>query len=118
VISSRNTHQQETHAGSSVDPLPQPIDPTAGFPLDLPSLSGEISFNNRTRCSLAVSSGLVAAASQAQGVSFIAHRDFDVARRNPQSVAVGDFNGDGVPDLAVANSISANVSLLINNTPQ
>jgi hypothetical protein len=31
---------------------------------------------------------------------------------------VGNFNGDGMPDLAVANSISANVSVLINNTPQ
>jgi hypothetical protein len=35
----------------------------------------------------------------------------------PYSVAVGDFNGDGKPDLAVANSDSNNVSVLINNTP-
>src|SRR5207302_1290747 len=33
-----------------------------------------------------------------------------------QSVAVGDFNGDGVPDLAVVNNGSNNVSVLINNT--
>ena len=33
------------------------------------------------------------------------------------SVAVGDFNGDHKPDLAVANSDSNNVSVLINNTP-
>jgi hypothetical protein len=32
-------------------------------------------------------------------------------------VAVGDFNGDGVEDLAVANKYSNYVSLLINNTP-
>jgi hypothetical protein len=31
---------------------------------------------------------------------------------------VGDFNGDGLPDLAVANNGSHNVSVLINNTPQ
>ncbi len=37
-----------------------------------------------------------------QGVSFIALRDF-VAGGNPVSVAVTDFNGDGNPDLAVAN---------------
>jgi VCBS repeat protein len=34
----------------------------------------------------------------------------------PYSVAVGDFNGDGALDLAVANAFSNNVSLLINNT--
>jgi hypothetical protein len=28
---------------------------------------------------------------------------------------VGDFNGDGVPDLAVANSLSHNVSVLLGN---
>jgi hypothetical protein len=34
----------------------------------------------------------------------------------PRSVAVGDFNGDGRPDLAVANVASATVSVLLNNT--
>jgi hypothetical protein len=32
---------------------------------------------------------------------------------SPNSVAVGDFNGDGKPDLAVANSLSDNVSILL-----
>jgi len=36
----------------------------------------------------------------------------------PSSVAVGDFNLDGLPDLAVANNRSDDVSVLINNTPQ
>src|SRR5262245_51638212 len=31
----------------------------------------------------------------------------------PESVAVGDFNGDGKQDLAVANQNSANVSVLL-----
>jgi len=31
-------------------------------------------------------------------------------------VVVGDFNGDGKPDLAVVNSQSNNVSVLINTT--
>jgi uncharacterized protein YfaP (DUF2135 family) len=35
---------------------------------------------------------------------------------NPTSVAVGDFNGDGKPDLAVANSF-AGVSILLNTCP-
>ena len=65
---------------------------------------------------LTVSHLLLAAAAEAQGVSFIARRDFG-AGSYPVSVAVGDFNGDGKPDLAVANYYSNNVSVLINNTP-
>jgi hypothetical protein len=33
----------------------------------------------------------------------------------PHSVAIGDFNGDGKPDLAVANNGSNNVSILLGN---
>jgi uncharacterized repeat protein (TIGR01451 family) len=32
---------------------------------------------------------------------------------SPVSVAIGDFNGDGISDLAVANSVSNNVSILL-----
>jgi len=35
---------------------------------------------------------------------------------NPESVAVGDFNGDGKPDLAVANFGDNTVSVLLNTT--
>src|SRR2546425_9411106 len=38
----------------------------------------------------------------AQTVSFIAGGDYAVGA-NPSFVAIGDFNGDGRPDLAVAN---------------
>src|SRR5712691_4263142 len=49
----------------------------------------------------------------AQGnVSFIARRDFATGA-NPVSVAVGDFNGDGHPDLATANSGGNTVSILL-----
>src|SRR5207247_10131353 len=34
---------------------------------------------------------------------------------SPMSVAVGDFNRDGKPDLAVANHGSGNVSVLLGN---
>jgi hypothetical protein len=34
----------------------------------------------------------------------------------PQSVKIADFNGDGKPDLAVANSSSDNLSVLLNTT--
>src|SRR2546428_6100846 len=44
--------------------------------------------------------------------SFAAARTFD-AGSSPVWVAVGDFNGDGKFDLAVANFHSANVSVLL-----
>jgi hypothetical protein len=37
------------------------------------------------------------------------------AGTSPHSVAAGDFNGDGVPDLVAANFGSANVSVLLGN---
>jgi hypothetical protein len=37
---------------------------------------------------------------------------------DPHSVAVGDFNGDDKPDLAVANTKDGTVSVLLNTTPQ
>jgi hypothetical protein len=38
-----------------------------------------------------------------------------VAGSHPFAVAVGDFNGDGIPDLAVANSAIGGVSVLLGN---
>src|SRR6266478_1058354 len=51
---------------------------------------------------------------RAQTVSFVARRDF-TAGSDPMSVAIGDFNGDGVLDLVVANEGSNNVSVLLGN---
>src|SRR5262245_61002325 len=46
--------------------------------------------------------------------SFTAAIDYG-AGANPTSVGIGDFNGDGKPDLAVANDNSHNVSVLLGN---
>lgn len=48
-------------------------------------------------------------------VSFGARQDYAVGSE-PCSVSVGDLNGDGTPDLAVANLNSSNVSVLLNTT--
>jgi hypothetical protein len=36
----------------------------------------------------------------------------------PRSIIIDDINGDGKPDLAVANSLSNSVSILLNTTPK
>ena len=61
--------------------------------------------------SLAFFIGFFPAISFAQGVAFTAATNFGAGVR-PRFVAVGDFNGDGRQDLAVANQLSANVSIL------
>jgi hypothetical protein len=47
-------------------------------------------------------------------VSFSPPATYPVGQ-GPIPVAVGDFNGDGVPDLATSNSVTQNVSLLLGN---
>lgn len=49
-------------------------------------------------------------------VSFAAKVDF-ITGFNPYSVSIGDIDGDGKPDLAVANSGSNTVSILQQNPP-
>jgi hypothetical protein len=46
---------------------------------------------------------------------FALKQDLD-AGLNPRSIAVGDLNGDGKPDLAIANLSSNSVSVLFNTT--
>jgi FG-GAP-like repeat len=64
---------------------------------------------------LAVGShNIIAGWVHAQPVSFVTARRFSTGL-NPASVGVGDFNQDGNRDLAVANSGSSNVSVLLGN---
>jgi hypothetical protein len=48
-------------------------------------------------------------------ISFVPQETFAVGGR-PYSVAVGDFNGDGRPDLVITNSADNTVSVLLNTT--
>ena len=56
----------------------------------------------------------VPAAPSLADVSFIASRNYPVGQA-PGGIAVGDFNGDGKPDLATVNVSSNDVSVLINS---
>ncbi len=47
-------------------------------------------------------------------LSFLPPADFG-AGQAPRSVAVGDFNGDGVADLAIADEANGSVSILLGN---
>src|SRR5713226_9268420 len=59
--------------------------------------------------------GLVAVAVlHGQAISFLSPTDVAVGSL-PVTVAVGDFNGDGHPDLVVTNSGDNNVSVLLCN---
>ena len=57
---------------------------------------------------------LPATVSFAQTVSFSTPLSFAVGNF-PQSVAIGDLNGDGRPDLVVANEFSATISILLGD---
>jgi hypothetical protein len=50
-------------------------------------------------------------------INFAAQQTFAFGS-SPRSVAVADFNGDGKPDMAVANAGETRVSVSLNTTPQ
>src|SRR6266480_4338246 len=58
---------------------------------------------------------LLPSPSVAQTVSFVPAGSFTEGN-TPRSVAIGDLNGDGKLDLAVANQTSASVSVLLGST--
>ena len=72
---------------------------------------------------LGVSIGVVLAGAQgaaAQAASGCATPSFAPAQNfgvgdGPTSIATGDFNSDGKPDLATANNLSDNVSVFLGN---
>ncbi len=57
---------------------------------------------------------LAGAANAQPLITFNTKTDF-TTENSPISVSIGDLNGDGLPDLAVANFISNSVSVLLNS---
>jgi hypothetical protein len=53
----------------------------------------------------------------ASSVTFAAPQTITVGTTSLSTVVVGDFTGDGKPDLAVTNTRSDNVAVLVNTTP-
>ncbi|MBI1746366.1 MAG: VCBS repeat-containing protein [Acidobacteria bacterium] len=49
-------------------------------------------------------------------LSFLPAQTLTVGTK-PNPIVLGDFNGDGCPDLAVGNQASGTVSILLNNSP-
>jgi hypothetical protein len=88
-----------------------------------PASVAEADFNGDGRPDLAVTkidgSVSVLLNQTPPGVAFayFAPQQTFAAGLQPRSIAVGDFNGDGRPDLAVANYFSNSVSILPNTTP-
>jgi len=90
-----------------------------------PSGSAVADFNNDGRPDLVVANFndntisvlLNTTAPGASAASFAAQVTFAIGSgTGPDAVAVGDFNGDGRPDIAVANRTSGSVYVLLNTT--
>ena len=58
--------------------------------------------------------GLALCATKASAVDFASPKSYPVGI-SPAAIAIADFNGDGKLDIAVANSGSASVSILLGN---
>ena len=48
------------------------------------------------------------------GLSFL-NTSYSVTGWHPSTIAVGDFNGDGIPDLAVASDENSNLTIMLGN---
>jgi hypothetical protein len=103
-------------------------DGTAHAGVDYVATSGTLSFApNQTTATISVpiigntvfgdgNRTFTVALSNATGSPIFANQVSYPTGTNPDAVAVGDFNGDGVLDLAVANEISGTVSILLGSS--
>jgi hypothetical protein len=82
----------------------------AGHP---PFLSGTVSFQDTTDGNYVLGTAMLGAPTFAQ--SFIQPNAPILTGNQPAVVGVGDFNGDGKPDLAVMNSADNTIAILLGN---
>ena len=80
------------------------------FGFGFPALTGQVSFNDLTD---GFNLGIVVLPGQGMS-TFLPQQSYAVGLP-PLGVAVGDFNGDGIADLAVANVRQNTVSVLLGN---
>ena len=110
------------------------------FPISARAVTGDTHFSSTTAAVCAVADDLVtlshtgtcSIAAAQPGTSATTTRSFTISLAkpaatfsaagsplavgtNPNSVAAGDFNGDGIPDLAIANEMSSNITVLLGN---
>ena len=87
-------------------------------PVGNPQLGGnwelDATFGKKPAAETAFSATAMAAYPAVLSVSFGPETTYEAGTK-PESVAVGDFNGDGTPDLAVTNFWDHNISVLLGN---
>ncbi len=73
--------------------------------------TGNVSFNDTTSTT---SLGIAALSASTLASSFTAQQSYAIGAQ-PQGVAMGDFNGDGILDIAAVNEGSGTASILLGN---
>jgi hypothetical protein len=78
----------------------------------LQSPAGTVSFLDTSAANSALGTGVLGSA---QASLHWLTTQSPATGQQPQSVAVGDFNGDGIPDLAIPNSWTNSLTILLGN---
>ena len=78
-----------------------------------PAPSGAVSFLDTTNDNALLGSAALSASKSS--LSLQAGLPAPSVGANPGAIAMGDFNGDGVPDLAIVNQNSATLTILLGN---